>query len=403
MKRKYLLCKIAVPILLVTTLTQIKSVVRAEISGTPQFESALITKNNNIAVYDGNKLKFNATKDSIIFEDDFSDENMSKWDEHDGVHIEKEGDEHIAVFPTDSYALLNLPVEKTPGVHRLSFDIKYENYNDNRDVLKINIANNDVILGMGSLPVKVGEWAHIEYVIANNFTQDIPQSYLEILSPKADEASNPETNVSIKNIKFFNITPTINEEFVSEKINEKISINNDFKYEIQNNSTLKVTMPSNKLSVGSVAGEFDKRQYQRILSAHDILKPTLYDPLKGIKQEGALFLVGIKSGENQNINSQLITSVTLAIEAQNQIAHARYNNSSLSSKESIGIIPGGFPLGNASLNESADVDYEIGEAKVSDNLKDEGVIYIDYFKAYKGSVNINTLYPTPVTKIMSVQ
>lgn len=403
MKRKYLFSKIAVTVLLVTAAIQVNSDVGAEISGTSQFESALITKNNNMAVYDGNKLKFSDTKDSIIFEDDFSDENMGKWNEHNGVHIKKEGDEHIAVFPTDSSALLNLPVEKTAGVHRISFDIRYENYNDIRDVLKINIANNDVILGMGSLPVKIGEWAHIEYVIANNFTQVLPQSYLEILAPKANEASNPDVTTSIKNIKLSNITPTINEEFTSGKIDERLSVNNDFKYEIKNNNTLKVTMPSDNLSVGNVSGVFDKKQYHKILSAHDILKPTVYDPLVGITQEGALFLVGVESGEDQNINSQLITSVTVSIAVQNQIAHTRFNNSFLPSKRSVGIIPDGFPLGNSSLNESVGVDYEIGEAKVSEALKEDGVIYIDYFKSYKGVVDVNTLYPYPTIKVLSGQ
>lgn len=402
MKRKYLFNKIAVTILLVTAVTQIKSNVGAEISNTSQFESALITKNKKMTVYDGNKLKFGDTKDAIIFEDDFSDENMGKWNEHDGVHIEKEGDEHIAVFPTNAYALLNLPVEKTPGVHRLSFDIRYENYNDVRDVLKTNIANNDFILGMGSLPIKVGEWAHVEYVIANNFTQDIPQSYLEIIAPKTNEASNTGVTASIKNIKFSNITPTINEEFTSGKIDERLSVNSDFKYEIQNNNILKVTMPSNKLSVANW-DDFDKAQYRRILSAHDILKPTIYDPLQGIKQEGALFLVGLGVGENSDINSQLITAVTLSIEEQNQISHERFNNSALPIKGFMGVIPHGFPLGNSSLTDSVDVDYEIGEAKVSENLKEDGVLYIDYFKAYKGMVNENSLYPLPITKVMSVQ
>lgn len=402
MKRKYLFSKIAVTVLLITAATQIKLDAGAEISGTSQFESALITKNNNMTVYDGNKLKFSDTKDSIIFEDDFSDENMGKWNEHDGVHVEKEGDGHVAVFPTDSYALLNLPVEKIPGVHRISFDIRYEGYNDVRDVLKINIANNNAILTLGSLPIKVGEWAHIEYVVADNFTQNSPQSYVEILAPKENEASNPDVTASIKNIKFSNITPTINEEFTSGKIDERLSVNKDFKYEIQNNNILKVTMPSNKLAVANW-DDFDKAQYRSVLSAHDILKPTIYDPLQGVKQEGTLFLVGLGAGENLNTNSQLITAVTLSIEEQAQISHKRFNNSFLPTNGTMEVIPNSFPLVNINLIDSVDVDYEIGEAKMSENLKEEGVIYIDYFKAYKGMVNENTLYPLPITKVMNVQ
>lgn len=403
MKRKYLFSKLAVTILLVTSATQIKSDVGAEVSSTSQFESTLITKNSNMIVYDGNKLKLGNTKDTTIFEDDFSDENMEKWDEHTGVHIDKEGDKYVAVFPTDSNALLKLPVEDTPGVHRLSFDIKYDDYYDERDVLKINIANNDAILSMGIIPVKVGEWAHIEYIVADNFTQDYPQSYFEVLAPKSKEASNTDVKVSIRNINFSNINPTINEEFTTGKIDEKISTNDDFKYEIQKNNTLRVTMPSDKLCIGSVSGEFDRSSYASILKTKETLSPTIYDPFYGVKQEGALFLVGIASGENQYINSQLITAVTLSIESQNQLNHVRFNNSILPSKGSIGVIPADFPLANISLDDEAEVDYGIGVAKASEELKEDGAVYIDYFKAYKGLVNVNTLSPSSVTKVMRIK
>ncbi|GFO51676.1 hypothetical protein ikelab_09510 [Lactococcus garvieae] len=398
MNRKHLLSSAMVGSLFLVGVFQNSATVKAEISNTSQIETALITKKKNMAVYDGNKLKFPDTKDFTIFEDDFSDGNMEKWTEHTEVHIEKEGKNHIAVFSTDSHALLNLPIEGTPGIHRVTFDIKYNNYSDNRDNLKINIANNEVILGMGVIPVKVGEWAHVEYVVANDFTQAEPQSYFEIVAPKKNEASNPDVTVSIANVEFTNVTPTIDEEFDNEKIDDRLSTNNDFNYEIQKNNLLKVTMPSDKLSVGSVAGDFDKSSYKTILKATDILAPTTYDPFQGVKQEGGLFLVGVGSGEDPQLNSQLITSVTLSIDEQNQSAHTRFNNRYLPSEGTMGIIPEGFALGNFNFTDPVEINYEIAEAKTTEKLKEDGVLYIDYFKSYKGYVNTNTLSPLPITK-----
>lgn len=95
---------------------------------TNDFPQAKLASTKGGALYDGNKLHFQDEQDQLIFSDDFSSDDLSKWN-YNGVGIVNDSSVNAAVLSKGSIMeLADRKLLNPQGYYRVTYDVKSENH-----------------------------------------------------------------------------------------------------------------------------------------------------------------------------------------------------------------------------------------------------------------------------------
>ncbi len=269
------------------------------------FSKAMLATTEGATLYDGNKLSFQDEQDQLIFSDDFSSNDFSKWTYNMDTNIVKDGLVNAAVFSRGSEIdLSGLSSFNRKGYYRIAYDVKFENYNDQSDSGTITYFLEDELSGnvqikTSNIPIKVGEWQHVQDVYVS--TGSNLNNSLRIKGPETPTTAN--ANMYITNFKIYKISPTYTEDFSDGTIDERFTTNSKFEYSVvDDNGTkaLKIDMPYGSLPVGD---------FEDVLIAKETLAPAWYDPEKGAKQEGISYLTHQAFSNNDSTNTSVIRNM----------------------------------------------------------------------------------------------
>ncbi|WDA67575.1 hypothetical protein [Lactococcus lactis] len=358
--------------------------------GKNDFSQAKLASTKGGTLFDGNKLHFQDEQDQLIFSDDFSSNDFSKWSYNGDTSIVKDGSVNAAVFSKGSEIDLgDLKELNSESYYRVTYDVKFENYNDQSDggTIRYYLGNSQIT--SGSIPIKVGQWQHVEDVYLS--VGDTSNNFLRILGPGAPETAGAK--MYITNFKIYKVSPTYTEDFSDGKIDSRFSTNSNFDYSVIDNNgakALKVELPQNSLAVGT---------FENVLTAKETLAPAWYDPQEGAKQEGVSYLTHQAVAHNDSSNTSIIrNSVT---DDHGQKAILDYYSPAFQKYPAFAAITPTQAdlLVTSDTTNSTEVTYGVSAGASSVNSNKE-TLYIKDIQMYKGVVE-TTLNTNNIKRVVS--